>query len=1043
MKYIKLLIFTSIVFALFTPSANAQSVVSGVVSAEDGETLPGVNIMVQGTNTGTSTSIDGSYEIEVPDDNSTLVFSYIGFVTREVAVEGREEINIQLTAEAAQLDELVVTSFGIERERRSLGYSIQDIDGEDFSEARESNVLNSLSGRVAGVNIINSGSGLAGSPNIVIRGETSLSGNNKPLFVVDGVPIDNSSTTAVANAQTSQADFGDALSQINPDDVEEISILKGPNAAALYGSRAANGVVLITTKSGEGTSGLGVSYNSNVTFESILKLPDYQDEYGAGSGGEYWFVNGDGTDGGIDGQGYNWGPPLDGRLIPQFGSPRDSDGNLEPIPFEPRPGNVRDFFNTGNSVSHNLSIYGGNEEGHFRLSVSDMSQAGIVPNSDLQRTNLSLNAGYNLSDRFTVDGVINYAKTGSDNIPNSGYGSESLMYTFIWWGRHLEADWLRDYWQEGMEGVQQNNYDNNWTNNIYFQAYENTNSMDKDRLFGNISTNLDITDNLSLMTRAGMDYNDQVTHMRKAFSSVTAPYGNYREDDSRFHEYNFDFLLSYNNQLSEDWGLSASAGSNYMYQDRRYLMTEAPELSIPGIYNFGNSRVNLSTEHFTEEKSIASVYGLTELSFRDIVFLDLTARNDWSSTLPSGENSYFYPSVSTSIILTDLLDIPSTSPLSFAKLRAGWAQVGNDTDPYRLSNTYSYLQAWGSTQSVSDASTIANAELKPEITSSYETGADIRFFEGRLGFDATYYFGSTRNQILSVPLPVSSGYQGRYLNAGEIQNQGWEVVLSGTPVQVTNGLIWDVTFNWDRNRSKVIELADGIDSYLIGNPYGGSVEARIDGRMGDMYGLVFQRDPDGNIIHQNGLPLMTEDVERIGNYNNDWHAGISNRFRYKQFSFDFLFDYRHGGRLYSYTHATGIEGGTTVETAVREGETVGEGVMIANDGSYVKNDVAVEYVTYTRNYYDRNNIESNSFDASYLKLREVKLGYTLPARLAEQLHISSATFSLVGRNLMLWSEVPHVDPETAYMSGSQHVPGFEVHQLPSTKSFGFNINLEI
>lgn len=1044
MKKVFLSVFS---FFIFVATARAQQhkVDGTVTSAADGQPLPGVNVVVKGTTNGTSTDAKGHYTLQVGSANATLVFSYIGFANREVPVNGRSTIDVALKTDTQMLDEMVVTSFGIEREKKALGYTIQDVKGEEIADTPESDVVDALAGKVAGVSITGGSTGVTSSPRIVIRGESSLSGNNKPLFVVDGIPIDNSVNTQSANSQSAQIDFGSATAQINPDDIKEISVLKGPNAAALYGSRASNGVILITTKSGSSKKGIGVSFSSNVTFSSILKLPDYQNEYGAGSGGQYKFVNGDGTGGGIDGQGYNWGPPLDeGLMITQFGSPRDENGNLVPIPFASHPDNVRNFFETGSNVTNNIAVYGGSDKGNFRLSMTRLDKTGIVPNTDLTRNNISLSSGYKVTDRFKVDANVNYAKTSSDNVPTSGYGSESIMYSFIWWGRHLKTDWLKDYWKPGMEGIEQNNFDNNWTNNIYFQVYENTNSMDKNRLFGNLKASYDFNDQWNLTARTGLDYNDQTTEMRKAFSTRTAKHGRYRQDQNRFQEWNSDFLLTYNKQLNRDFEVKASAGGNHMRQERNLLSVEAPELSVPGIYNIGNSRVNVNTNQYQQEKEINSLYGMAQFVYQDMIFLDVTGRNDWSSTLPAGNNSYFYPSVALSAVVSDILHIPVDSPLSLFKMRLSWAQVGSDTDPYRLRNTYNYNTAWGNIQAVSEAAQIANSQLKPEITTSYEVGSDIRFFRGRLGFDFTYYYNSTRDQILSVPLPESSGYTGRYLNAGEITNQGVELMVNATPIENLHGFTWNVNLNWSRNRSKVVKLAEGIDTYQIANPYGGSVEARVGDRMGDMYGYVFQRDPQGNIIYANGLPLLSESVQKIGNYNPDWMAGIGSSLSWKNITLSVLFDIRHGGRIYSYTHATGIEGGTLTGTTAHRGENiVGDGVVANGDGTYTKNTEPVAYVSWLRRYYSRSNIESNSFDASYVKLRELKIGYTLPRSVIGSLPIQSATVSLIGHNLFLWTDVPHIDPETVSMFGSQQVPGFETEQLPSTRSYGFSIKLNL
>ncbi len=1044
MKKFTLLTLLLFFVSMATVIAQQRTISGTVTNAGSGEPLPGANIVVQGTTVGTSTDMKGNFELNIPSEADSLVVSYLGYRTKTLSIGNRSKFAIKLVSDRAMLSEMVVTSFGIEREKRELGYTTQEVDGADLTDAREVDVTNSLAGKVAGVQITGGSTGNLSTPHITIRGESSLSGANRPLIVVDGVPVDNGSTSYSADAQSTQIDFGSSIADINPSDIANINVLKGPNAAALYGSRASNGVILIETKSGGGIEGIGVTFNSNLQVSDILRLPDYQNEYGAGSGGEYKFVNGDGTGGGIDGQGYNWGPPLNGQLITQIGSPRDEDGNLIPIPFEPHPDNVRNFFQRGFQATNNLSVQGSNEDGNFRLSVTQLDQEGIVPNTGMKRNNVSLSVNYDLSDKLNVSGVANYAKTESDNIPTSGYGSENIMYSFIWWGRHLKTSWLEDYWKDGMEGIQQWNFDNNWTNNLFFQVNENTNSLDKDRVFGNVAATYDFTDRLNLRIRSGLDYNDQRTEMRKAFSTRIAPNGRYRYGNTYFLESNTDFLLRYNRDLNQDWSMKVSAGGNHMYRRNNTMTVTAPELSVPEVYNLGNSRTNVSVQQFKREKEINSLYGMLDVNYQEMIYLSVTGRNDWASTLPTKNNSYFYPSVALSTVLSDVFELSDENPLSFAKLRLSWAQVGSDTDPYRLTNTFNYGQPWGSIQAVEESPTLANSDLKPELTNSYEVGTDVRFFDGRLGVDATYYYNSTENQIMSVPLPNSSGYTGRFLNAGEVVNKGVEVVLNATPVQVQNGLNWDVRLNWSRNRSEIVELAEGIDTYQIANPYGGQVLAIEGGRMGDMYGRVFQRSPSGEIIYEDGLPQLTEEIKKVGNYNPDWMAGLGMNFQYKQFTFDFLFDLRYGGRLYSYTHATGIEGGTLTGTTAHRGENVtGDGVVRNPDGSFSQNTESAPYVTWLRRYYARNNLESNSFDATWLKLREVKLGYKFSSQLLQSLPIRNASIALVGRNLFLWTDVPHIDPETTSMYGGEIVPGFEVHQIPSTRSVALDITIQI
>lgn len=1023
-------------------SAQEQATVQGTVTDSSGAPLPGVNVRVEGTQAGASTRANGTYVLQsVAPGEQTIVASFVGYETTSetVTLEAGETrtVTFELRSKAVGLDEMVVTALGVDREERSLGYAVERVGGSDLAEAREENVMDGLSGKVAGLSVIGGSAGLASTPRVTIRGESSLSGDNRPLIVVNGIPIDNTPNTQFSDAQTTQVDFGDGLSQINPQDVREMSVLKGPSAAALYGSRAADGVILIETKDGSDADGIGVTVNTNLTASTPLQLPDYQNEYSYGNGGDFQYVDG------TNAPGWNWGVPLDEGVV-------RNQWRLGEEPMRSAPGNVRDFFETGTNVTTDVAVRGGNENGSFRASVSRSDRTGIVPNTDLRRTSTSLAASYDVTETLTVDANANYAKSTSDNLPSTGYGSESIMYYFTWGARDVEMDRLKDYWVEGQEGLQQAHYDLNWTNNPYFQVNENTNSLDRDRLYGNVSAHFGFTDNLNLRLRSGLDLSDQSTKQRKAFSSITAPTGWLQETERNFLEWNSNLLLDYTYEVNEALTLEPSVGANYMRQTRRNIQLTAQALSVPEVYNIGNARSNVQAEEIDQAEEILGVFGTTTIGYRDVAFLDLTARNDWSSTLPLDNNSYFYPSASLSVIASELFDIPDALPLSYAKVRASWAQVGNDTDPFRLRNTFSFDQAWGSTQTVTSEADLANPDLQPEVTTSYEVGTDLRFFEERVQLDATYYRSTTRDQIIRVPLAQSTGYNTRLVNAGEIRNTGVETRLQLTPIRDLSGFGWDVSLNWARNRSTVVELAEGINSFVLGEgPFGGFVEAREGGRMGDMYGRVFERveDPDsphhGEIIYEGGLPQLTDDVEKVGNYNHDWQSGVGTTLRYENLQLNVLFDVRQGGRIYSNTHATGIEGGTLEGTTCCRNETVvGEGVVQNDDGSYSENTEEAPYVTWLRTYYDRPNVESNSFDASYVKLREVRLRYNVSPSWLTQAGVQNLGVSLVGRNLFLWTDVPHIDPETTITNGEQRLPGFEVQQLPSTRSFGMNLRLD-
>lgn len=1049
--------------------AQSRTVSGQVTESSSGEPILGASILLKGTTRGTVTNLDGNYELDVPSDEAVLVFSYIGFQAQEITVGSQSIINVVMEYSSEELNEVVVTALGVERETKALGYSVQAVDGDQFTEARETNVINSLSGRVAGVQITNSSSGVGGSSRVTIRGESSLNINaNQPLFVVDGVPISNN-IVGSSGSGNQPVDYGNPAGEINPDDIASMTILKGPAAAALYGSRAANGAILITTKSGKNRKGLGVSINSNTTFDRPLKMPDWQDRYGQGNNGLFAFVNGAGA-GIADGVDESWGPEMDqGDMIPQFDSPRDVPGfrggdlnapagsNITPTPWVSQPNNINDFFQTGVTLSNNIAIASGNDKSNFRFSWTNLDQKGTVPNTDLKRNTLAFNGTSQITDRLSITTAINYQNSISGNRPNISYGTESLMYLWIWYGRQINTGNLRDYWMPGLEGRQQFNYNYNYHDNPYFNVYENTNGQSKDRVFGNVMANYKITDKLNLMVRTGLDLYNDLRDRKRAFSTQRFPLGSYREDAVYFSERNTDFLLTYSETENVKWSYTLSIGGNQMVQENRYTQTVAPQLLIPEIYNFTNTAVNLQVDHMVSEKRINSFYGFGQIGYNNILFLDITGRNDWSSTLPIGNNSYFYPSATMSAIISDMVTLPDA--FSFVKVRAAYAEVGNDTNPYSLTNVFNPAAAWGSIQSKTESSRLANADLKPERTGSVEFGADIRLLKGRLGLDFTYYDNRTRNQIIPIELDIATGYASRIINAGEIQNNGIELVLSGNPVQNVNGLNWNVMANFTRNRSKVLQLTDDLNSYSMVGRNGATIQARIGERMGNIYGRGFARVEDANspyfgqIIHNTtGTPITSPELVLQGNYNPDWMLGIQNNFNYKRFTLGFLFDIRQGGIVVSRTKTIGSTSGQLEETLlgrengydldVEGNGIISPGVIQNADGSFVPNTIKISSRDWHNRYYERSNVEAAKYDASFVKLREVTLGYTIPGASMGRLPFQEARFSLVARNLALWTENPHFDPETMAMSGGTLIPGVEDMSLPSSRSIGFNLNLK-
>lgn len=1087
--------FRALVLTLLSVTALGAQRVNGVVTdAETNEPLPGVTIAVQNHARGTVTDAEGKFSLDAVAGD-VLNFSLVGYASQTATVSGAI-LNITLSQGEA-LQEVIVTALGISREKKSLGYAAQEVDGDDLNKARETNIINSLSGKVAGLTIVGNPSGIGSSSRITIRGERSLNINrNQPLFVVDGVPISNEFRGS-SGSNYQDADYGNGAGYVNPDDVESITVLKGASAAALYGSRANNGVILITTKTGKNAKGLGVSFNSTVSFENVLRLPDYQNVYGQGLGGEFNFKDGNGG-GDADGVDESWGPKFEGQLIDQYDSPttngfRGGDvgnlltaigpvdldqqlaarGDIIATPWVSQSDNVKNFFETGMTQTYNAAVTGSNEKGDFRLSYTWLDQNGVVPNTDLKRNTLAFAGGLNLSPKLRVRTAINYLNNKSDNRPNLSYGTENIMYLFnCWLGRSANVANMRDYWMAGREELNQFNFNYNYHDNPYFNLFENTNSQDIDRVYGNVAVTYDFTPELSLMVRSGADVSNEFRARRRAYSTQRFNRGSYREERISFTELNSDFLLNYKRPLGRRFDLNLGFGGNAMRQTGRYSDVIAPELAVPGIYTLSNSRValqNLTNTPYTE-KRINSLYATGQLGFNNYLYLDVSARNDWSSTLPSDSRSYLYYAANLSFVLSDFLRLDPNSPLSFAKLRFGVAQVGNDTDPYQLATIYNAQTPVQGSPSYSESSVLVNPKLKPEISTSVETGFDVRFFHNRLGLDFTYYNTESKNQILPIQLSNTTGYTARIINAGLIQNQGIELTLNATPVRTRN-FSWDISLNFSRNRSEVKELftdpvsGQEVTNYVLASRYV-SVEARVGEQMGNMYGIGYARassdpndeyyDPTGQYVGQvvyneQGKPIATDKTILLGNYNPDWLGGIGNTCTFKGFSLGVLFDVRLGGEVYSHTQTVGREGGQISETLegradgydlnVAGNGVVGEGVVQNADGSFSANTTKLSarewHTTYTLG---RRLIEGVIYDASFIKLREVRFGYTFPNRLFGTSSVRDFNISLVGRNLALWTDVPHIDPETSSTSGGTVIPGVESVALPSTRSWGLNLN---
>lgn len=1057
-----------------------QRTIRGTVKDVSGNVLPGVTIAVKGTSQGVISDSDGNFTLSQVSGNSVLIFSFVGMKKQEVAVGNQQVIHIVLEEEAVGVQEVVVTALGIAREKKGLGYAVQEIKGDELNVARETNFVNSLAGKVAGVNIV-SGSAVGSSSRITMRGESSLSMQaNQPLFVIDGVPVGNDGTT-----NTTGADYGNSSAEVNPSDIESMTVLKGPAASALYGSRAANGVIVIVTKSGKKGKGIGVSVNSGTTFETLLRLPKFQNKFGQGNNGKYegsnfgasWSAYPDGT---WDNYDESWGPRLDvGTLEKQYSSPttggmRGGDvanpgrGEVIATPWISRPDNIRDFFETGHTFYNNVALTGANDKGDFRISYTNLDEKGVVPNNNLTRNTISFKGTYNLTNRFKASIAANYLKTTSPNRPDNGYGRNTFMYFATWFPRSGDMNSLKDYWQTGLKGIKQfqYNYGENH-NNPFFLQYENTKGQDKDRLFGNITLDYDLTDKLSIMGRAGTDLYNDFRPMKWPVSMVGSEDGSYKEEYIYYQEQNFDFLLTWKDHIGSDFNYRLSIGGNRMDRKNRYRSVFAPTLLIPGLYTISNSASAVQVSSNTSEKRINSLYAFTQFDYKSTLYLDMTFRNDWSSTLPSDNNSYFYPSVSFSALMDQVFELPEW--VTQAKVRVGVAGVGNDTNPYSLRSTYGFVTpVWGEEFSLATGSGLPNAALKPEKVSTYEIGTDIRLFDNRLGFDFTYYDIRSKNQIIGLPLTSSTGYSSRTINAGEIQNKGFELMMTVVPVR-TNAFNWDVTVNFSTNKGKVLELAPGVDEIIqAAQAEDVATKAVVGQEIGALYGPGYQRVESGPmkgqiIIGTNGAPLITSEYILLGNANPDWIGSLANGFYYKNFNLNVLVDVHYGGEFISHFFNKANGAGQLRDSEKgREARPVGHeyddpyyivGAALV-DGEYVPNSTSVDgtysegvYGTSARYFHKKltDHIpEGQRFDATYAKLREVRLGYTIPGTVFKNV-IRDVSISLVGRNLLLWTPKsnPHFDPESSVATrGDGVIQGQEDMALPSTKSYGINLSFK-
>lgn len=1050
------------VFSLLSVLSKAQvsALVKGLVTTEDGHELQGVNVTVSEAAGGKevqklATNEKGLFIVNHLKSGSKydFSFSYIGYEMKQVkSFLVREGDNNSLLVRLKELsgnatEAVVVTALGIKREEKSLGYSAQSVNENAVKDAKSNNWVNTLSGKVAGLNIQGTGSGPLGSSRITLRGESSLNlDNNQALIVVDGVPVSSKITgTGYKShlAADSPVDFGSGVSDINPDDIEKITVLKGASATALYGSRAAGGAIIITTKSGRTTKGLGVTYNVNSSIDQVNRYPDYQYEYGEGRTDAYYSYgnSADGVNTGTTAAaGRAWGPKFKGQTYFQY-NPNAADGKpTERTPWVGYDDYITGFFRTGRTLSNSVAVEGATDKSTGRLSLTHLKNEWILPNTGFERINVALSFNHKLTDRFKINGKVNYTNKKSDNLPAAGYNNQTIMYfLIIGTTPNIRPEWFKPYWVPGLEQVQQRNPFNSGPDNPYLDLYEMLNKMNKHGVVGNTSATYTFSDKLEAMVRTGIDMGYEFRTQQRPFSMTKFPRGMYREQTVFNYEVNTDALITYKDKINNDIRYSIAAGANAMRQKYNFTDIYADQLSQPGVYQISNSLNTAVSDPQRLNKAINSVYGFGQISYRDKIFLDVTGRNDWSSTLPSSNWSFFYPSVSSSFLLHELVKLPAA--VSFAKLRFSWAQVGNDTRPYQTDKYYDKIY----NNNFTSPTTLFYANLKPEITTSYEAGIDLRLLKGRIGADVAVYTNRSRNQILAVPIDPTSGFAYKLLNAGMINSKGVEVQLNGKPVNNKN-FKWSTTLTWSLNRSYVRELAPGVPSQVIySHEDNVSIEARPGGRMGDMYGRGFQRTAEGKIIYTTeGVPAALDPVtKKWGNAFADWKAGLMNEFTIGNFRVSVLLDGQKGGSMYSQTnHKNNTLGKTKVTLPGRDGGIVGDGVVLQADGKYVPNTKNVKAVTYYENIYAISNAEMNIFDASYLKLREARVEFNLPRHFLSNIGVLQTSVAIYGRDLFNITSFPGFDPEGGNLNSGTLTPGVELAQFPSTRNMGINLTFK-
>ncbi len=1008
-------------------SSLAAFPVTGIIQLRDqsGNTLTSSGIVIKetGTTNAAVTNDQGHFTINVTNENATLEISHIGYKTQIISIGGKNSISIILEPEVQQLTDVVVTALGITRQKKSLTYSTQTIKGSDISDSRNLNITNAMIGRIAGLSINKTNSGPGGSNRIIFRGNRSLAGNNQPLVILDGVRIDNDPKAFADVALFGGRDNGDGISNINPDDIESMNVMTGVSAAALYGSDAANGAIIITTKKGKAGKGIGVSIASSATIENPMIFPAMQNVYGQGFAGGFQ-----------PNTNLSWGPRMEGQQV------TDWTGKTQPL--SPQPNNSKDFFQTGNEFVNSFSLSSGSEKAQTYFSYTNTNSKGIIPNNEFKRNNFNLRQTVNLTDKFTADIKANYIIEDIQNRPLSGVGNRSVS-TILSMPRSLRLDDVSNFETLTPEGALVQNY---WApptpafQNPYWTTNRNLYDRKRNRIIGLAALKYQFTKDLSVQVRSSIDYYVDATEEKNYNNTFWltnyASRGNYAMSRESNRQFNSDILINYNKDLSESLNLNVNAGAGFEKFNFERVATNNNGLSIPNLFAASNA-VSPSIGQSLARTERQSVYAAAQLSYNKYLFLDLTGRNDWNSTLPIQNASFFFPSVGLSAVISDMVSLPAF--MTYLKARTSYALVGNGTGFNQIKPSLALAPGGNGGFLVIDR-VLRNPDLKPEETRSFEAGLDFALFSNRLGAELTYYKTNTINQILNIPIPDPSGYARRTINAGDIQNKGVEIVIYGKPVE-TRDFKWNISITYGANRNNVLKLDSLSKEPLLSSPQDLALIKVIEGgKYGELFTRGFVRNSDGEIIvRDDGLPVVnTEQNHYVGNYNPDWTGGISNSFQFKSWTFSFLIDVRKGGAVISGTQYLMATTGTADYTAVNRETTFVIPNSVTEGGQ--KNMVGVNAESYWNHITSSLITEAFSYDATNARVREASLTYAFPTSIIGRSIVKGASVSLVGRNLFfITNKADGFDPESSLGTGNNQ--GLEYASIPSTRSLGIYLKL--